>query len=100
MPSKPIPFQILELETSDAEAVYRALVALGNVVSIFPLSLVSLSGHAHTSCLGTQLHSSRSQTSPLDGAQSGQVGNCLRALPKTFPDERIQAVTKEIIALL
>ncbi|KAG6833074.1 hypothetical protein H0H87_011819 [Tephrocybe sp. NHM501043] len=68
--------RILESETADSEAVYRALVGLGNI-----------------------LHASKAQNL-LDAGQSGELVQCIRALPTTFPEERVQNVTQEIAALV
>ncbi|KAF8077719.1 phospholipase A-2-activating protein [Lyophyllum atratum] len=68
--------QIVESETADSEAVYRALVGLGNLI-----------------------HAGNAQTL-LDAPQSGEIVQCIRALPATFPEERVQNITREIAALL
>ncbi|KAG6853915.1 hypothetical protein C0991_012584 [Blastosporella zonata] len=68
--------RILESETSDSEAVYRALVGLGNLI-----------------------HASKAQNL-LDAGQSGELIQCIRALPTTFPEERVQNITREIAALV
>ncbi|KAF8197500.1 phospholipase A-2-activating protein [Pholiota molesta] len=68
--------KILESETEDAEAVYRALVALGNI--------------AHAS----------KNTQSLSAPQKGEINQCLRSLPTTFPDPRVKNVCAEISALI
>ncbi|KAG6909638.1 hypothetical protein DXG01_016420 [Tephrocybe rancida] len=68
--------RILESETADSEAVYRALVGLGNL-----------------------LLASKAQNL-LDAGQSGELAQCIRALPTIFPEERVQNVTREIAALV
>ncbi|KAF8965289.1 phospholipase A-2-activating protein [Flammula alnicola] len=68
--------KILESETADAEAVYRALVALGNIA-----------------------HAAKTRQS-LSAAQKGEIGQCLRSLPVTFPDVRVKNVCAEISALI
>lgn len=69
--------RVVESETADSEAVYRALVGLGNTV-----------------------YAADSQNVSLDAAQLGEITQCLRALPSTFKEERVQDVTREITALL
>ncbi|KAF5380915.1 hypothetical protein D9615_004162 [Tricholomella constricta] len=69
--------RILESETEDSEAVYRALVGLGNLI-----------------------HTAKAQNALLDAGQSGEIVQCIRALPTSFPEERVQNVTREIAALL
>lgn len=46
-----------------------------------------------------QVYAAQSQNT-LDAAQAGEITQCIRALPKTFPEERVQNVTREIAALL
>ncbi|KAG5643225.1 hypothetical protein DXG03_001309 [Asterophora parasitica] len=69
--------RILESETGDSEAVYRALVGLGNLV-----------------------HTAKAQNALLDVGQSGKIVQRIRALPSTFPEERVQNITREIVALV
>ncbi|KAF8891244.1 phospholipase A-2-activating protein [Infundibulicybe gibba] len=70
-------FRVLESESADSEAVYRALVGLGNLV-------VAAKEHDR----------------PLSGSQSGETSQCTHALPTSFPEERIRNITREISALL
>ncbi|KAG5638990.1 hypothetical protein H0H81_008211 [Sphagnurus paluster] len=69
--------RILESETVDSEAVYRALVGLGNLI-----------------------HIAKNQKTLLDASKAGEIIQCVRALPKIFPEERVQNVTREIVALV
>ncbi|KAF5330954.1 hypothetical protein D9619_005411 [Psilocybe cf. subviscida] len=69
--------KILESETVDAEAAYRALVALGNI---------ALAG--------------KTTGDTLDAAQRGEINQCLRSLPRTFPDARVKNICTEIADLL
>ncbi|KAF9484697.1 phospholipase A-2-activating protein [Pholiota conissans] len=68
--------KILESETADAEAVYRALVALGNI--------------AYTA----------KTSQSLSAVQTGEIAQCLRSLPTTFPDPRVKNVCTEIGELI
>jgi len=68
--------KILELETADSEAVYRALVGLGNVV-----------------------HACKANKASLQEAQKGEISRCLELLPTRFPETRVQNVAAEIAAL-
>ncbi|KAG6828591.1 hypothetical protein H0H92_007381 [Tricholoma furcatifolium] len=68
--------RILESETVDSEAVYRALVGLGNLIHVS--KTINL----------------------LDATQSGEIVQCIRALPNTFSEDRVQNVTREISALI
>jgi len=65
--------KILELETADSEAVYRALVSLGNVIHVCKAS--------------------------LQESQKGDISRCLEVLPIRFPETRVQNVAAEIAAL-
>lgn len=47
-----------------------------------------------------QVYAADSQNVSLDAAQLGEITQCLRALPSTFKEERVQDVTREITALL
>jgi len=69
--------QVLQSETNDSEAVYRGLVALGNVVYV-----------------------AKVQEKPLDEAQTGKVAESIRTLPGIFGDERVQSIVAEITQLL
>ncbi|KAF9014025.1 phospholipase A-2-activating protein [Cyathus striatus] len=69
--------KVLESETSDSEAAYRTLVALGNV-----------------------LYAGKSSGSSVDKARSGEILQCIRALPTTFPEDRVRTVSSEIEWLL
>lgn len=68
---------VLRAETSDSEAAYRALVALGNTV-----------------------HTAKAQNLPLDETQSAEVRQVASALPITFSEDRMNNVSAGIIALL
>jgi phospholipase A-2-activating protein len=69
---------VLKTETSDAEAAYRALVALGNTV-----------------------HSAKAQNMPLDSASSADVREVAAAVPLRFPSHsRMPDVASGIIRLL
>ncbi|KAJ7685609.1 phospholipase A-2-activating protein [Mycena polygramma] len=70
-------FQVLSEEKSDSESLYRALVALGNVI-----------------------YASKQQNTPLDGAQAAQVTRSMRDLPTRFPEDRVRNLVVEISALL
>ncbi|KAJ6563233.1 WD40-repeat-containing domain protein [Mycena sp. CBHHK59/15] len=70
-------FRVLEEEKSDSESVYRALVALGNVI-----------------------YASKQQNSPLDGAQAAHATRAMRDLPSRFPEDRFRNTVVEISALL
>ncbi|EJF66161.1 phospholipase A-2-activating protein [Dichomitus squalens LYAD-421 SS1] len=69
--------EILAAETREAEAAYRALVALGNIA-----------------------FAAKEQSRPLSAEQTAVARKVLSSLPSTFPEPRIQGVTKEISALL
>ncbi|KAF4576303.1 hypothetical protein EYR36_004280 [Pleurotus pulmonarius] len=69
--------RILESERSDSEAVYRALVALGNMA-----------------------HACKTHGAPFPAAQAGEIKQCLQALPASFPEDRIRNITREIGSLL
>jgi len=69
--------KILELETADSEAVYRALVGLGNAI-----------------------HACMTNKASLQEAQKGDISQCLQSLPIRFPETRIRNVAVEIAALL
>ncbi|GLB34723.1 putative PFU (PLAA family ubiquitin binding) [Lyophyllum shimeji] len=69
--------RVLESETADTETVYRALVGLGNLI-----------------------YTAKAQDKLLDGPQAGEIAQCLGALPVTFPEERVQNVSREIGALM
>jgi len=69
--------KILEQETADSEAVYRALVALGNVA-----------------------HAAKSANTPLSAAQAGEIAQCLQALPARFQEARVKNVCVEIGVLV
>ncbi|PPQ99219.1 hypothetical protein CVT24_009238 [Panaeolus cyanescens] len=66
--------KILESETADAEAVYRTLVALGNVVY--------------------------SAQGSISVGQAAEIALCLQSLPKQFNDARIKNISAEISELL
>ncbi|KDR73567.1 hypothetical protein GALMADRAFT_72349 [Galerina marginata CBS 339.88] len=68
--------RILEQETADSEAVYRALVALGNVVP------------------------AKTTNTTLTAAQAGEIAQCLQALPARFQEARVKNVCIEIGALV
>jgi len=65
------------LETADSEAVYRALVGLGNAI-----------------------HACRTNKAPLQEAQKSDISQCLQSLPIRFPETRVRNVAVEIAALL
>ncbi|KAJ3515302.1 hypothetical protein NLJ89_g1841 [Agrocybe chaxingu] len=69
--------KVLESETADAEAVYRTLVALGNIA-----------------------YAAKANGAPLPAPQVGEISQCLQSLPKQFSDPRIHNVIAEIGALL
>jgi phospholipase A-2-activating protein len=69
--------RVLQSETNDSEAVYRGLVALGNVV-----------------------YAAKAQEKPLDEVQVREVTESVRALPGTFGEERVQRIAEEIAQLL
>ncbi|KAF9469300.1 phospholipase A-2-activating protein [Collybia nuda] len=69
--------RVLESERDDSEAVYRALVGLGNTI-----------------------HAANAKNTFVGAAQAGEITQCIRALPTTFREERIQGVSREISALL
>jgi phospholipase A-2-activating protein len=68
---------VLRAETTDSEAAYRALVALGNTV-----------------------HTAKAQNLPLDRTQSTEVRQVASIVPTTFPEDRVKNVSGGIIALL
>ncbi|TFK76208.1 phospholipase A-2-activating protein [Pluteus cervinus] len=71
-------FVILENEKADSEAVYRALVGLGNLA-----------------------YAGKTKGARLGSAQSSKTKELLRALPTAFSsEERIQNVKKDILVLL
>ncbi|RDB21127.1 Phospholipase A-2-activating protein [Hypsizygus marmoreus] len=72
-----LALRILESETADSEAVYRALVGLGNIV-----------------------YAAKTKTTLLDTPQVREIIQCVRALPTIFKEERVQNITQEITALL
>jgi phospholipase A-2-activating protein len=69
--------KILESETADSEAVYRALVALGNIA-----------------------HAAKITNIPLSAPQKGEIAQCLQSLPAKFPDARVRNICVEIGALI
>jgi phospholipase A-2-activating protein len=69
--------RLLQSETADSEAAYRALVGLGNMV-----------------------HTIKNNNTQLDSTQRNDIQNCLKALPGLFPEDRIRGVVQEISALL
>ncbi|TFK42378.1 WD40-repeat-containing domain protein [Crucibulum laeve] len=69
--------RILESESADSEAVYRALVGLGNVV-----------------------YATKASGPTLVASQIGEISQCIQALPNSFSEERVRTVTAEIGALL
>ncbi|KAJ7024254.1 phospholipase A-2-activating protein [Mycena alexandri] len=70
-------FQVLEEEKTDSESVYRALVALGNII-----------------------YASKQQKNPLDGSQAAQATRSMRDLPSRFPEDRVRNIVVELSALL
>jgi len=73
----PLINKILESEAEDSEAVYRALVALGNIV-----------------------HNAKSTNSPLSASQKGEIAQRLQSLSSMFPDARVRNICAEIGALI
>ncbi|KAL0946556.1 hypothetical protein HGRIS_012761 [Hohenbuehelia grisea] len=69
--------RVLETESTDSEAVYRALVALGNMA-----------------------HAAQKHEGSIPESELGEIKQCLQALPKTFPEERVRSVSQEISTLL
>ncbi|KAI0075270.1 phospholipase A-2-activating protein [Panus rudis PR-1116 ss-1] len=70
--------EVLTQERSDAEAAYRALVALGNV-----------------------LYASKQWQQPLNGTQSNTARSILQALPSRFgADARVRSLSHDVITLL
>ncbi|KAI0761444.1 phospholipase A-2-activating protein [Irpex lacteus] len=69
--------QILQSEKTDSEAVYRALVALGNIA-----------------------YAAKQQSIPLDDWQIDTAKESITALPNLFPEDRVKLVTSEISSLL
>ena len=69
--------KLLHLETADSEAVYRALVGLGNTV-----------------------YAIKNNNIQLDSAQRSEIQKCLGAISTTFPEDRVKGVAQEIKALL
>jgi len=69
--------RVLQSETSDSEAVYRALVALGNIV-----------------------YTAKIQEKPLDVAQAGELREGVQLLLRVFSEERVQSVAGEVAQLL
>ncbi|KAG6868823.1 hypothetical protein C0993_009705 [Termitomyces sp. T159_Od127] len=68
--------RVLELENTDSEAAYRALVGLGNFI-----------------------YASKARKL-LNVGQSGELVARIHKLPTTFPEERVQNVIQEIAALV
>ncbi|KAI0807771.1 phospholipase A-2-activating protein [Fomes fomentarius] len=69
--------EILNTEKTEAEAAYRALVALGDIV-----------------------YTAKEQGLPLSTEQTRLAREALSALPTRFPEARIRDVSKEVTALL
>lgn len=69
---------VLESEADDSEAVYRAFVALGNVVYF----------HNET---GNNI---------FDSSQISDILQCIRALPSRFKEDRVRNIFEEIAAML
>ncbi|KAM5530207.1 hypothetical protein V8D89_016121 [Ganoderma adspersum] len=69
--------EVLTEENREAEAAYRALVALGNIVFV-----------------------AKERSRPLSTEQSAAAWKVLSSLPSTFPETRIEGVSKEVAALL
>ncbi|KAJ2927584.1 hypothetical protein H1R20_g9510, partial [Candolleomyces eurysporus] len=69
--------RVLSSETTDSEAAYRTLVAIGNIA-----------------------HVSKQSGSVLGGAEAGQLKQLLRTVASTFPEDRVRAISAEIFVLL
>ncbi|RPD66480.1 phospholipase A-2-activating protein [Lentinus tigrinus ALCF2SS1-7] len=69
--------EILQSEKTEAEAAYRALVALGDIV-----------------------FAAKEQSCPLSAEQQATTRQVLSTLPTTFTEARIRDVSKEVSALL
>lgn len=67
----------MEEETTDSEAVYRALVALGNIA-----------------------YAGKKNEKTLSEAQAGEIRVCLKALPVRFGEARVKNVCNEIAGYL
>jgi len=68
---------VLRLERADAEAAYRALVGLGNV-----------------------LYAAREQTIPFEEGTVGALKTMVTALPAEFKNAKINDIVNEILALV
>ncbi|KAI0683709.1 phospholipase A-2-activating protein [Cytidiella melzeri] len=69
--------QTLKSETTDSEAAYRALVALGNIA-----------------------HAAKEQSNPLEGWQVDTAKESAATLPSVFSEERVSVMASAIAALL
>ena len=101
------PTQILQSEKTEGEAAYRALVALGDIVSsASPSSAVPRTPLTVVLCHGmrrdahTQAFASKEQSRPLTAEQQAAARQVLSTLPSTFQEARIRDVSKEVSALL
>ncbi|KAH9952086.1 phospholipase A-2-activating protein [Amylocystis lapponica] len=70
-------FSILQIERTDSEAAYRALVALGNIA-----------------------YAAKEQKRPFNASQRETAVQCLTVLVSALPEDRIRNVAAEIKALL
>ncbi|KIP12347.1 hypothetical protein PHLGIDRAFT_124238 [Phlebiopsis gigantea 11061_1 CR5-6] len=69
--------QSLQSETSDSEPAYRLLVALGNTA-----------------------YAARQQSQPLEPAQAAWAKEIVAAASRSFGEERVQSMAREIVSLL
>ena len=88
--------QILSTEREDSEAAYRALVALGNVVSPY-CSIFVRPTVAH---ICTQAYATTSSSNPLSGSQSEQAKQAVTSLATTFSEDRIKVMATAVRGLL
>jgi hypothetical protein len=88
----------LQSEKSDSEAVYRALVGLGNVVSLI-ISDMRPSKSADHFC--GQVHAAKKNNVPMESGQRHAIQQCIRTLPAaTVAEDRIRGITEEMSRLL
>lgn len=94
-PTADTPLKILNNEKEDNETGYRALVALGNIVSLtIPLSAVALLTFV---CL--QIYTAKRQGSLSDVAAAAYKP-VLTSVVTAFPEERVKSLVQEIKNLL
>lgn len=87
--------QVLGSESTESEAVYRALVAIGNVVGLVAIDLdIQIAKSLF------QAYAAKQSGSPLGSDETAQLKPLLRSAASTFPEDRIRSISAEIFMLL